>query len=180
MNICRLPGRRRGRRRRGGWGMGGRDGGAEIGEWSACTRLPGRQGRAPGGGTRFRASAVNGGPKQHGSRNQPKSPEENPSGFLGDYSGTTSGIPRMQGTRRATGHSPLREGGGAAMDGMSMTGKRQATGAATGGVLREAVATKHNSIPATKTQALCGWTLRKHASTATRSTPPAALSIHSE
>ncbi len=31
--------------------------------------------------------------------------------FFGDYSGTTSGIPRMQGTRGATGHSLLREGG---------------------------------------------------------------------
>ena len=65
--------------------------------------------------------------------------------FFGDYSGTTSGIPRMQGTRRATGHSPLREGGGAAMNGRRMHGKRQAAGAATGGVLRSAVAASATS-----------------------------------
>ena len=53
---------------------------------------------------------------------------------------TSSGLSRMQGARRATGHAPLREGGGAAMNGMSMPGKRQAAGAATGGVLRGAVA----------------------------------------
>jgi hypothetical protein len=46
----------------------------------------------------------------------------------------------MQGARRATGPAPLREGGGAAMNGKRMHGKRQATGAATGGVLRSAVA----------------------------------------
>ena len=56
-----------------------------------------------------------------------------PIGFFGEFSGTTSAIPRMEGARRATGHAPLREGGGAATDGMSMPGKRQAPGAATGG-----------------------------------------------
>ena len=65
--------------------------------------------------------------------------------FFGDYSGTTSGIPRMQGARRATGPAPLREGGGAAMNGKRMHGKRQAAGAATGGVLRSAVAASATS-----------------------------------
>jgi hypothetical protein len=63
----------------------------------------------------------------------------------------------MQVTRKATGHSPPPRGGGAAMNGRRMHGKRQAKRAAAGGVLREAVATKHNSIPTTnKTRSL--WT----------------------
>jgi hypothetical protein len=65
--------------------------------------------------------------------------------FFGDYSGTTSGVPRMHGARRATGPAPLREGGGTAMNGKRMHGKRQAAGAATGGVLRLAVAASTTS-----------------------------------
>ena len=56
-----------------------------------------------------------------------KFPEE-PNRFFGDYSGTTSGIPRMQGTKRATGHPPLREGGGAAINGRRMHGKNKRQG----------------------------------------------------
>jgi hypothetical protein len=97
--------------------------------------------------------------------------------FFRDYSGTTSGIPRMQGTRRATGPAPLREGGVAAMNGRPMHGKRQAAGAATGGVLRSAVAPITTFHRQQKNQSLCGWTTQKPASTATRSTPPAALSF---
>ena len=46
----------------------------------------------------------------------------------------------MQRARRAPGQAPLRGGGGAATNGMSMPGKGQASGAATGGVQRTAVA----------------------------------------
>ena len=86
-----------------------------------------------------------------------------------DFVPPSSVIPRMQGSRNATELSPLREGGGAAMTGMSMAGKRQATEAATGGVLRVAVAAW-----ATLHQPFCGWGMRKHAPTAPRNTPPAA------
>ncbi len=86
----------------------------------------------------------------------------------------------MQGARRARGSAPLREGGGAAKNGRMMHGKRQTAGAATGGVLRAAVAASMTSHRQETKQSLCGWTMRKPASTATRSTPPAALSIRSE
>ncbi len=62
--------------------------------------------------------------------------------FFGDRSGTVPKIPRTQGARRATGPAPLREGGGAAMNGRWMHGRRKAAGAATGGVLRSAVAAR--------------------------------------
>ncbi len=90
------------------------------------------------------------------------------------------GFQPRRGRWGATGHAPLREGGFAVMEGMSMPGRRQAAGAATGGVLRGAVAASAAPHRQQAGQALCGWTLRKHASTATRSTPPAALSIRSE
>ena len=97
----------------------------------------------------------------------------------GECSGTTHGTPRMQGARRAGGPAPLREGGGAAMNGRMIHGKRQAAGAATGGVLRLAVAASTTFHRQETNQSLCGWTMRKPASTAPRSTPPAALSFHS-
>ena len=78
------------------------------------------------------------------------------------------------------GHAPLREGGGAAMNGMSMHGKRQVAGAATGGVLRAAVATTSTSLQQQADQTICESIMCKHASTAHRSTPPTALSIHSQ
>ncbi len=85
----------------------------------------------------------------------------------------------MQGSRRATGPAPLREGGGAAMNERRMHGKRPAARAATGGVLRSAVVTITTFHCQQKKQSLCGWSMRKPASTATRSTPPAALSFRS-
>ncbi len=91
------------------------------------------------------------------------------------FRGTASGSPRMQETRRVTGHAPPPEGGGAAMDGMFMHGKRQVAGAATGGVLRNAVAASATPLRKQANQAPCEWTMRKPASPATRSTPPAAL-----
>ena len=100
--------------------------------------------------------------------------------FFGDFSGTVSRIPRMQGTRRVSGSAPLREGGGAAMNGMSMHGRRETAGAATGGVLRLAVAASATPHRERTNQEFCGWTKWTPASTATRSTPPAALSICSE
>ena len=78
------------------------------------------------------------------------------------------------------GHAPLREGGGAAMNGISMHGKRQVAGAATGGVLRAAVATTSTSLQQQADQTFCESIMCKHASTAHRSTPPTALSIHSQ
>ncbi len=57
----------------------------------------------------------------------------------------------MQGTRSAAGHSPLREGGGAAMNGVSVHGERRAAGAATGGVLRGGRRGKRDSAPSTGT-----------------------------
>ena len=95
----------------------------------------------------------------------------------GEFAGTTHGTPRMQGARRATGPAPLREGGGAAMNGRMMHGKRQAAGAATGGVLQSAVSPITTFHRQQTKQSLCGWTTQKPASTATRSTPPAALSF---
>ncbi len=67
---------------------------------------------------------------------------------------------------------PLREGGGAAMKGRRTHGKREAAGAAAGGVLRPAVAAITTSRRQQATQALCGWTMRKPSSPATRRTPP--------
>ena len=96
-------------------------------------------------------------------------------GLFVEFSGMSSVISRMQGARRATGHAPLREGGGAAMNGMSMHCKRQVAGAATGGVLRAAVATTSTSLRQQADQTFCGSIMCKQASTAHRSTPPAAL-----
>ena len=86
----------------------------------------------------------------------------------------------MHGARMVPGHAPLREGGGAAMNGISMHGKRQVAGAATGGVLRAAVATTSTSLQQQADQTFCESIMCKHASTAHRSTPPTALSIHSQ
>ena len=55
----------------------------------------------------------------------------------------------MQGTRKATGHPHSERGVARPWMGCPWLGKRQAEGAAAGGVLREAVATKRNSIPTT-------------------------------
>ena len=60
------------------------------------------------------------------------------------------------------------------MDGMSMDGKGQASGAATGGVLRDAVAVCATLQEQQAKQAFCGWSMRKLAPTAVRNTPPAA------
>jgi hypothetical protein len=65
------------------------------------------------------------------------------------------------------------------MNGRRMHGKRQAAGGAAGGVLRSAVAASTTFHRQQKKQSLCGWPLRKPASTAIRSTPPAALSTRS-
>ena len=81
--------------------------------------------------------------------------------------------------RHKGGDSPPSERGGAAMDGMSMHGRRKTAGAATGGVLRLAVAASATPPRQRTNRALYGWTTRKHAATATRSTPSAALSIRS-
>ena len=86
----------------------------------------------------------------------------------------------MQGSRRVPGFAPLREGGGAAMDGMSMHGKRKTAGAATGGVLRMAVAASKTPHRRRTNREFCGWAKWTPASTDSRSTPPAALSICSE
>ena len=75
---------------------------------------------------------------------------------------------------------PPSERGGAAMNGMSMHGRRKAAGAATGGVLRAAIAASTTPHRQRTNQEFCGWTQWTHASTASRSTPPAALSICSE
>jgi hypothetical protein len=48
-------------------------------------------------------------------------------------------LPRPELCKKGNRTSPLREGGGAAVDGIQMDSPRQATGAATGGVLRLAV-----------------------------------------
>ncbi len=85
---------------------------------------------------------------------------------------------KAQGGRQAT--PPLREGGGAAMDGMFMHGRRKTARAVTGGVLRLAVAASVTPHRQRTNRDFCGWTKWTHAATAPRNTPPAALSICSE
>ena len=60
-----------------------------------------------------------------------------------------------------------------------MHGKRQAARAATGGVLRSAVAASATPHRQRTNQDFCGWSKWTPASTASRSTPPAALSFRS-
>ena len=67
---------------------------------------------------------------------------------------------------------PFREGGGAAMNGNPMEGKSSVPEAATGGVLRMAVAASAGSCLRQAWRAFCGGTLWKLPSTASRSTPP--------
>ena len=66
------------------------------------------------------------------------------------------------------------------MNGMSIHGRRETAGAATGGVLRLAVAASATPHRQRTNQDFCGSANWTHASTASRSTPPAALSICSE
>ena len=88
------------------------------------------------------------------------------------FRGTASGSPRMQETRRVTGHAPLREGGARPWMGCSCLGKDKWQGPRR---VRDAVAASATPLGQQANQALCGWTVRKLASTAPRSTPPAAL-----
>ena len=63
------------------------------------------------------------------------------------------------------------------MNGMSMHGRRKTAGAATGGVLRLAVAASVTPHQQGTNQDFCEWTKWTQASTASCSTHPAALSI---
>ena len=76
--------------------------------------------------------------------------------------------------RRATGHAPLREGGGAAVHDGRKVDACPAQGAATGGVLRVAVAASRAGCEPHGGQALPLPRKRPVRATATRSTPPGA------
>ncbi len=94
------------------------------------------------------------------------------------FCGTTAGIPRMQGTRRVTAPPPRGgwRGHGWDVHGWQKTSGWGRDGRSTAGCRRGQATTPCRTQT---NQALCRWAMRKQVSTATRSTPPAALAIRS-